>query len=144
MGNWYIQYWFDSSVTFLHPPIGPCTTSYTTSTLFIAWTFAVMTIRLNVSSLSYIFWDHEQAQHRAFHAWICYCCMCFAFGALGLVMWIRWSDLEAFAGDNDWNFSVDVIANASCIFLVGKVICRDSLKFIGTDTDTDMSWHVFF
>ncbi len=28
--------------------------------------------------------------------------------------------------------------------LVGKVICCDILKFNDSDTDTDMSWHVFF
>ncbi len=28
--------------------------------------------------------------------------------------------------------------------LVGKVVCCDILKFNHTDTDTDMSWHVFF
>ncbi len=28
--------------------------------------------------------------------------------------------------------------------LVGKVVCHDILKFNDTNTDTDMSWHVFF
>ncbi len=28
--------------------------------------------------------------------------------------------------------------------LVGKVVCRNILKINNTDTDTDMSWHVFF
>ncbi len=35
-------------------------------------------------------------------------------------------------------------ATRQCVkHLVGKVVCRDILKFNDTDTDTDMSWHVF-